>query len=314
MMDAAPGHRHEAGDAALLSVIPGYRIGRPIGTGAGSRILLATRLKDGFICAVKHVVRKGAADDRLIQQVEREYEVSGSLEHAHLRRSYEIHRVRRILQLRDVYLVMEYIDGLPLHQARPNRLDTFLRIMLCVADGLQAMHEAGYIHCDVKPNNVMLGRGGVVKVIDFGQSCRIGERKERIQGTPDYIAPEQVRRTPLDRRTDVFNLGATMYWLLTSRSYPTVMRPETEVGRNILEPGETPSPHNVNSKIPLALSNLVMECCRDNPNDRPPDMGVVSSRIQAVREWWRRHREGSRRRVESRDAADSSASSPDVER
>ncbi|MCH7865418.1 MAG: hypothetical protein IIC56_09440 [Proteobacteria bacterium] len=62
---------------------------------------------------------------------------------------------------------------------------------------------------DNMPINIMLASGGVLKVIDFGQACRIGQRKHRIQGTPDYIAPEQVSKMPLDQRTDVFNLGAT---------------------------------------------------------------------------------------------------------
>ena len=84
------------------------------------------------------------------------------------------------------------------------------------------MHQMGYAHCDIKPNNILRNDTGKVKVIDFGQSCKIGTVKERIQGTPDYIAPEQVARRPISVQTDVFNLGATLYWALTGKLIPTL--------------------------------------------------------------------------------------------
>jgi serine/threonine-protein kinase len=149
-------------------------------------------------------------------------------------------------------------------------LDWFLQIMRKLAAGLHALHDAGYVHADMKPNNVILGKAGVVKIIDFGQSCPIGHRKERIQGTPDYIAPEQVRRMPLDRTTDVFNLGATMYWVLTDRSYPTRIRQTVRKGSiDIVGADEALTPKEINGRIPAALSQLVMDCCRENPAERP---------------------------------------------
>src|SRR5207253_76651 len=78
------------------------------------------------------------------------------------------------------------------------------------AKALQALHRQGFVHCDLKPNNILLGPTGQVKVIDLGQACPVGTAKKRIQGTPDYIAPEQVKCIPVSVRTDVFNLGATL--------------------------------------------------------------------------------------------------------
>src|SRR5205809_142124 len=82
------------------------------------------------------------------------------------------------------------------------------------SSGLEALHHMGYIHCDLKPNNILVDPGGQVKVIDLGQACKVGTAKSRIQGTPDFIAPEQVKCEAVTARTDVFNLGATMYWTL----------------------------------------------------------------------------------------------------
>jgi serine/threonine-protein kinase len=271
--------------------LPGYRITKQIGIGAASKISLAVELKTGKTFAVKHVVRNSADDDPFIAQVEREYEVSSKLNHRNLRHSYYLHRVRRMLQTKELMIVMEYVDGLDLERARPNRLNTFLSVFRRVAAGLRAMHEAGYVHSDIKPTNIMIGKGGVVKIIDFGQSCPLYHRKERIQGTPDYIAPEQVRRMLLDQRTDVFNLGATMYWVLTSDTYPTEIRgADVRGGVSVLSHDSPVAPAEINDKIPLSLSKLVMECCRDNPADRPADMKQVDARLAVAQKVWRRQR------------------------
>lgn len=271
--------------------IPGYSIIKEIGVGAASRISLAVELKTRRTVAVKHIVRRSADDDPFLAQVEREYQVGSRLDHQNLRQCYSLHRVRRRLQTRELLIVMEHVDGLDLEKARPNRLNTFLTIFRKVAAGLHAMHEAGYVHSDIKPTNILIGRGGIVKIIDFGQSCPLYHRKQRIQGTPDYIAPEQVRRMVLDRRTDVFNLGATMYWVLTSETYPTEIRGSDARGGISLNPKDDPiAPAEINDKIPLALSKLVMECCRENPAERPADMMQVDARLAVAQKLWRKHR------------------------
>ena len=279
----------------MSSRLPGYRLCRQIGRGARSRISLAIEQTTGRRVAVKHVLRRSPEDLPFMQQVETEYEVSSKLDHPALRRSYALHRIRRRLAVKELFLVMEYVDGLNLEKARPNRLNTFLSLFRKVALGLDALHQAGFIHSDIKPINIMLAPGGVVKVIDFGQSCPIGHRKQRIQGTPDYIAPEQVHRKLLDRRTDVFNLGATMYWVLTSQTYPTVLRGgERRGGLGLVSSDQPIAPVELNDKIPLTLSKLVMACCRENPGERPADMKQLEARLGAIQKLWQKRREAFR--------------------
>lgn len=272
--------------------LPGYRITKQIGVGAGSKIMLGVELKSGRTYAVKHVARNSPGDDRFLHQAANEFAVSSKISHAYLRHSFHLHRVRRFLAVRELYLVMDWVDGLNLEKARPNRLNTFLTLFRKIAAGLDALHDAGYVHADIKPTNIMLAPRGVVKVIDFGQACPIHHRKERIQGTPDYIAPEQVRRLRLDQRTDVFNLGATMYWVLTSEKYPTAIRGTDARGGISLVTSDKPiAPVELNDKIPVSLSVLVMECCRENPGERPADMKQVGSRLAVVQKQWRKYRE-----------------------
>ncbi len=293
--------------------VPGYRITRQIGTGAGSKIYSAIELKSGQRVAVKHIVRNSSDDERFLTQAETEYSISSTFDHPCLRRSLTIHRVRRLLQVRELVLVMEYVDGLNLEKARPNRLNTFLILFRKIAQGLDAMHEGGHIHTDIKPTNVMIAQGGVVKIIDFGQSCPVNHRKERIQGTPDYIAPEQVRRLTLNHRTDVFNLGATMYWVLTSEKYPTAIRGTDDRGGISLVTSEKPiAPIELNDKIPVSLSQLVMECCREDPGERPADMKQVLARLAVVHKLWMKYRETVRAQLGSAAAqpTDAAAAAP----
>jgi serine/threonine-protein kinase len=272
----------------LETLLPGYRSVATIGQGARSVIYQVIRESTGQHYALKRVVRKDPLDHRFIEQVEIEYEVAHGIEHPHLRHAISIHRSKRWLQTTEVLLLMEYVPGLTVEQHRPARLEHFLSIFGKVAKGLAALHKHGYVHADMKPNNVILGAGGVVKIIDFGQSCPLGHRKGRIQGTPDFIAPEQIRRVPLDQRTDVFNLGATMYWVLTGESYPTELPQGLRGTIERAKPKRVKSPKEINEKIPLALSQLIMDCCKPNPAERPHEMQHVLSRLEMVRTLWRK--------------------------
>jgi serine/threonine-protein kinase len=142
------------------------------------------------------------------------------------------------------------------------------------------MHREGFVHCDVKPNNILLSKAGAVRIIDLGQSCRIGMIKQRIQGTPDYIAPEQVQRKRLGPKTDVFNLGATMYWAITGRNVPTLIPKKDKFG--LLIPQQLKAPHELKDKLPLGVSKLVMDCIENEPSLRPHDMATVISRLDLL--------------------------------
>ena len=177
---------------------------------------------------------------------------------------------------------MEFFDGQSLEdQTRLSMVDILL-VFRMVAIALNAMHEKGYVHCDIKPNNILFSKNGGIKIIDLGQSCRLGQIKKRIQGTPDYIAPEQVRREHLSHRTDIFNLGATMYWALTGKNVPTLIPKKNELGIAVNESAPVKSPYELFRRIPKSLSDLVMKCVNDRPADRPSNMLEITRQLDEL--------------------------------
>jgi serine/threonine protein kinase len=131
-----------------------------------------------------------------------------------------------VVQLRDLdasggspFLVQEYIDGTDLNalvaRGGPVALARAAGWIVAAAAGLAHLHQRGLIHADVKPANLAVNREGVVKVLDLGSSGCVGQSGEA--GTPGYLSPEQAQGLPLDGRTDVYGLGATLAFLLTGR-------------------------------------------------------------------------------------------------
>jgi len=123
---------------------------------------------------------------------------------------------------------------------------------------------------------------GVTKVIDLGQACATGTKKERIQGTPDYIAPEQVKLDPVTARTDVFNFGASLYWCLCGEKLPTLFT--CGKGENsFLVDDRIRTPRDVKPSLPENLSNLVMDCVKIKTEKRPADMSEVARRLEVMK-------------------------------
>ncbi|HWL92886.1 MAG TPA: serine/threonine-protein kinase [Phycisphaerae bacterium] len=264
----------------MADVVSGYNILSKLGEGARSQVYQVVHPSTGQVFAVKRVLREAGEDTRYLDQAINEYNIAAKMRHPTLRKAFELKRIRKLLRLVEIQVFMEFVDGTSLDKARPARLERTVEIFLRVGDGLQAMHDEGFLHADIKPNNILLAYKGDVRIIDFGQCCEIGFRKPRIQGTPDYIAPEQVERLELTPQTDIFNFGATLYWALTGQTFATVLAK----GKKKAEPRKaapSPEPATINQDVPRDLSRLIMECCEHNRADRPRTMKDVLARLGA---------------------------------
>lgn len=259
------------------SEIQGFQVLATLGYGARSTVF-AVKDRYNQLYALKRVVKNSPADQRFLDQAIQEHQVASKLDHPVLRKSLKLFRQRALLRTSEVYVLMELVDGATLEQQRPEDMIDLCQICLQVTEGLAAMHRAGYVHADIKPNNILLNGHGQCKIIDFGQSCPIGTVKERIQGTPDYIAPEQVLRRQITPQTDVYNFGATMYWLLTGQYAPTIL-PRRDGLVNLRSRAPLRSPRELNPQVPPALSQLVVQCLELDPLRRPKSIEEVSDRL-----------------------------------
>jgi len=231
--------------------------------------------------ALKHVKREDQKDIRFIEQMESEFEISRQFNHPNLRRTYDL-KINKtlLLKVNEAFLVMELVDGRPLDVFLPTDLLEILETFTQAAQGLKYMHGLGFVHCDIKPNNILRNDAGLVRVIDYGQSCKTGTVKDRIQGTPDYIAPEQVARRPVTTQTDVFNLGATLYWAVSGKTIPTLYTTSKKGDNSLLSDDLITQPNQLNPTLPGPVNMLVMDMIATNPRKRPTDMDEVIRRLE----------------------------------
>ena len=257
-----------------------YRVVGSLGNGAGSTILqIADRTRGGKRFALKVVKRQDSDDDIYITQALAEFEAAKKLNHPAIARIYDC-RVKRSLLLKviSVELLIEFVDGKTLDEIEAPTLQQLVLIFNQVADALVHMHRRGVYHGDLKPSNVMVTKDGKVKLIDFGTAWLKGQEKNRIQGTPQYIAPETVTEKVVDERTDIYNLGATMYRSFTGRHANPGGTPRT--GDNLKH--KVAAPIQINPNIPGTLNETILACLQLSPDRRPAGMFEVQHQLSAV--------------------------------
>ena len=221
--------QHSAWTASLTptSQITGYRIEARVGRGGMGEVYRAVQLNLGRRVALKVLAPELAADDRFRRRFLRESRVAASIDHPSIIPIYEAGEEGGRL-----YIAMRYVDGPDLATVlrREGRLEPSraLAIMAQVASALDAAHERGLVHRDVKPANILLAHGsegtpghcylcdfGLIKQVDSEQVASALTITDQFVGTIPYVAPEQIEGRPLDGRTDVYSLGCVLFHCLT---------------------------------------------------------------------------------------------------
>jgi serine/threonine protein kinase len=245
-----------------------------LGAGAGSRVFHVRRRADGGEYALKVVSAGRRADPRYPEQLRHEFRIGRVLDHPNLTKVYAL-EVRRdwLFRPKAVRLLVEFAPGRALDRWPPLPLVRVLRALERVASALEHMHERGVYHADVKPGNLIYDPGCGVKLIDFGLACVDGEPRARVQGTPQYMAPETVSLGTVTARTDVYNLGATMYHLIARRA-PPAPEPSTLPGARA-RPAPVMPVARLNPEAPAELCDLIHWCMSPDPALRPGAVGEV---------------------------------------
>lgn len=259
----------------MSEAIGKFRVLSTLGKGAHSSILHIRRSTDSRQYALKVVPIDGPEDHKYLEQAEHEFAVARKLDHPNLIKIYFLEKLKRFGffgGVREVRLLIEYVNGKTLDNYKMLPIPALVQIFARVAAGLAHMHRRGVYHADLKPGNIMLSRAGDVKIIDYGLAWIRGELKNRVQGTPEYMAPEQATKRIVNERSDIFNLGATMYRLITFRHIPPVIAPSASGTISLKGKAWTAQLKPVlelNSEAPQALADLIHKCLAYNAAERP---------------------------------------------
>jgi WD40 repeat protein len=269
-----------------LGTLGDYTLRRQIGRGGMGVVYEAWENSMDRRVALKVLPPGVAADERALQRFVREAKTAGQLTHPNVVGVYGMG-----LKEQTPYFAMEFVEGETLAQvltklkdAAPETETPFgkkddvryfanlAEAFADVSDGLQHAHSKGIIHRDIKPSNLILDTDGRLRILDFGLARLDGQESLTISGdvvgTPLYMSPEQARRRniPVDHRTDVYSLGATLYDLLTLRP-PFQGKDHHDTLSQIIE-RDAAEPRKVNPRVPKDLETIVLKCLRKDAGDR----------------------------------------------
>lgn len=260
-----------------------YRIGAVIASGGMAQVRRATDEVLGREVAVKILHPHLAADPVLVDRFRREAVAAARLTHPAIVAIYDTVAEDGINAI-----VMELIEGVTLRefidQRGPLDPQDAADIVTGVAEALQVAHEAGIVHRDVKPANILLCDDRRVKVTDFG-IAKAGAGGDLTQtgtmiGTAKYLAPEQVRGESVDPRTDIYALGVVLYECLTGVApFDADTDASTALARLHRDPLR---PRQVRPSVPRSLDAVTMEAMAREPADRPPTAADLRARVLAA--------------------------------
>jgi serine/threonine protein kinase len=256
-----------------------------LGTGAHSTILHISRQEDGRRYALKVVPIESAEDKKFLTQAQHEFRVAQMLDHPNLIKIYAIDkRADWLFRVKKVQLLIEYVPGPTLDKLKAMSVPKLMPIFVQVAAGLVHMHRRGVVHADMKPNNIILNETtGQAKIIDYGLAWITGEPKGRIQGTPEYMAPETITGGFISDKSDIFNFGATMYRLVTWRLPPSLLPQPGSVRINAKAYTQMLKPvSQFNPLAPKELCELIHQCMEYSSEQRPQRMSEIQGALDHI--------------------------------
>jgi serine/threonine protein kinase/Flp pilus assembly protein TadD len=249
-----------------------YKIARELGRGGMGRVYKAEDVRLRRPVALKFLPPNLGQDKEARDRFVREAQAASALDHPNICTIYEINET----DTGQMFIAMAYYGGESLKERierGPLGIEDALNIAVQVAEGLARAHEAGMIHRDVKPANILITPRDEVKIVDFGLAKLTGTHITTSVGVPMgtvlYMSPEQARGDRVDKRTDIWALGVVLYEMLTG-TLPFAGDNEQAVIYSILNT-EPKAPTYVHTGIPPALEKVVMKAIKKNASERYAD-------------------------------------------
>src|SRR2546425_3103850 len=248
-----------------------------------STVFKATDLQTGQTVAIKVPLMNLEADPAFYSRFEREEEIGKRLDHPGILKIIPVEQKSR------PYIVMEYVKGQTLDRLMRTvgilPISDTLKIASHVCDALQYMHERGVIHRDLKPSNIMLSDDGTLRIMDFGIAKTEAMRRitfggfSPTMGTPDYMAPEQIKGKRGDQRTDIYSLGAILYEMLTGQV--PFQGPNVYAVMNARLVGDPVAPRKLNPEISPQVEEIVLHAMERDPFKRYPSAAAMKAELDA---------------------------------
>ncbi len=268
-------------------IIGGYRLLNHLMTGQASMVYEVVEVSSGRHFAMKMLLPEKVTDEDHRKLLFHEAEVGQKLAHPNI-----IRIVKVMKSAKTPNFVMEFFPSGSLKLKIMHKEAEFLKehtpsVLKQIATALAFMNAEGWVHRDVKPDNMLVNAAGDAKLIDFALAQRITKkgmgfgRKKKVQGTRSYMSPEQIRGEPLDGRADVYSFGASCYEIVTGRPPFRAASSQELLAKHITEKPVTPRQYNPD--VTEEFADLVLRMLAKKREDRPKDFHEVLMKLRQIR-------------------------------
>jgi len=254
-----------------------YRITGLLGKGGMGEVYKADDLKLGQTVALKLLPQQLAADEGRLSRLLNEVRTARQVAHPNVCRVYDIGETGN-----EHFITMEYVHGEDLaallHRIGRLPRQKGIEIARQVCAGLAAAHDRGILHRDLKPANIMLDERGKVRITDFGLAGLTEALQANVrEGTPAYMAPEQLANREVTVRSDIYSLGLVLYEIFTGRRAFEADSLADLVA--LRENSSVTSPSQISDDMDPAIERVIMRCLENEPRDRPPSALAVAAAL-----------------------------------
>ena len=260
-----------------------YQIIEELGRGGMGHVykVMDTKVKEKV--ALKLLKPEIAADKKTIERFSNELKFARKIRHKNVCQMFDLNEEKGIH-----YITMEYVPGEDLRSmirmSGQLSIGTAVNIAKQICEGLTEAHKIGVIHRDLKPQNIMIDRDGIARIMDFGIARSIRGKGITgagvMVGTPEYMSPEQVEGKEVDERSDIYSLGVILYEMTTGK---VPFEGDTPFTIGVKHKSEAPQdPRELNSHIPEDLSGLILKCMEKEKDNRYQSSGEVRAELELI--------------------------------